>query len=810
MPPDTKLRSNVTSPKTRPPRFTAFRSVRARMFFWVLAVTIPIYSGALYISYDAGAHRLETSAERDADDLAARLASEVDAVIRPIEGGIRTVAYQIEHVDPPRSQYAQRILGILGAWPNVYGSTIAAEVGEGSSEKPFAPYYSRRGPGPGAVAYSDLAASSYGYGELDWYRRAADGRRPVWSAPYFDAGGGETWMVTYSVPFFRKRPNGERAFAGVITADLALDWMRKAAADAALGPLGMGWLSSPPGDRSFVAPIGATANRIAAFDPGMDQDAVRRAGEGMLSRRVTFALLPPGISSRPAYLAVRHLETLQWRLMLVIPRSELLAEARGLLKRQLWLGVMGLLLLTPAIALVATSIARPLRALAESVSLASTGGALNFTLPSASGRDEVGVLTGALRRLRDSLQEHIRLRAESLAAQARLEQELEIAASIQQSMLPHGGAVALPAGVQVAASLVPAKQVGGDLYDYFTVKDNNLLFAVGDVSDKGIPAALFMARLSALLRVLGASGELPDRLLTTINSRLSEGNDACMFVTLGCGVLDVESGEVRYASAGHEAPLRLELEGTVSTLGEESDAAIGIETSVEYALRESRMAPGDTLVLFTDGVTEAQDEKGGLWGAERLADLLRAAPDDHPAALVQEIVATLASPTSGYEVTDDLTVMAIRFAPRWARTRRGEEGAHWEFDVTPSSEGLWIQRRRLRDILESRRISPERMNDVELIVEELLTNVVRANAPDISMILGLALLPAHIRLVVRDNGLEYNPLDRRSPDLDADIMDRETGGLGVHLVRELSEECSYARLEGWNVFVARLRRTPDP
>jgi sigma-B regulation protein RsbU (phosphoserine phosphatase) len=214
------------------------------MLCWILAVTAPIYAGALYMSYQATANRLEAGAERDADELAARLAAGVDAVIRPMEGGIRTVAYQLEEVDSPLAQYPQRIRGILAAWPDVYGSTIAVEVGNGAAGvKPFAPYFFRRG---GGIGYSDLALASYGYRELPWYRRAADSLRPVWSLPYFDAGGGDIWMVTYSVPFFRKEPDARRVLAGVVTADLDLQWVTDAAAGVPLGPIGMGWLLSPP------------------------------------------------------------------------------------------------------------------------------------------------------------------------------------------------------------------------------------------------------------------------------------------------------------------------------------------------------------------------------------------------------------------------------------------------------------------------------------------------------------------------------------------------------------------------------------
>src|SRR5512138_341487 len=119
-----------------------FRTVRGRLLFWVLAVTVPIYAAALYTSYHASAQRLEAGAARDADELAARLAAGLDAVIRPIEGGIRTVAQQLEEVDPPPGQYGLRIRGILAAWPEVYGSTIATEVAAGDTRKrAFAPYY---------------------------------------------------------------------------------------------------------------------------------------------------------------------------------------------------------------------------------------------------------------------------------------------------------------------------------------------------------------------------------------------------------------------------------------------------------------------------------------------------------------------------------------------------------------------------------------------------------------------------------------------------------------------------------------------
>jgi len=786
-----------------------FRTVRGRMLFWILAAALPIYAGALYMSYQETAARLETGAQRDADELAARLAAGLDAVIRPIQGGVLTVAYQLEEVSPPPAQYLQRIRGILEAWPDVYGSTIAAEVaGEGASSKPFAPYLYRHN---GEIAYSDLATESYAYREQPWYRHPADTGRPVWSAPYFDAGGGETWMVTYSVPFYRKLPDARRIMAGVVTADLDLKWVQGASATATLGPIGMGWLSSPPATEPFVAPIGATASRIEQFDRSMNEKAIRAFGEEMLGRNETFRLLPRGLTAKPAYLAVRNLQTLGWRLMLVIPRSELLAEARVLLERQLLLGAIGLGILIAAIFLVAARVTRPIRALAEAVGRASEED-LDFRLPEASRRDEVGVLTEALRRMRDSLQTHIQLRAESLAEQARLTHELQIAASIQQSMLPQRSSAAhLPPAARVAAALLPAKQVGGDLYDYFARRDGTILFAIGDVSDKGIPAALFMARLSALLRVLGAEGELPDRLLAGINARLVDGNEACMFVTVGCGLLDLDTGRIQYASAGHEPPLLRELEGTVRPWVGEGGPAIGIEASGDYRLREGFIAPGDTLVLFTDGVTEAEAEDGSLFGIDRLSALLQEAPEGEPAMLVQRIVDTVAAHASGFHATDDLTVMAVCLSPSGVIARREANAAHWLIRPEISAAGVRQTQHWLHAILASREVALDRTGEVELIAEELLTNTIRAGGSqgrDLDLSVECALTPAEIVLTVRDDGPRFNPLEQRDPDLEADIADRSVGGLGVLIVKQLADACRYSHVDGRNVLEIRLRRAP--
>jgi sigma-B regulation protein RsbU (phosphoserine phosphatase) len=380
-------------------------------------------------------------------------------------------------------------------------------------------------------------------------------------------------------------------------------------------------------------------------------------------------------------------------------------------------------------------------------------------------------------------------------------------------MLPRrDAAIALPAAIQVAAALQPAKQVGGDLYDYFAIDEHHVLFAIGDVSDKGIPAALFMARLSALLRVLGAAGAPPDRLLAEINEKLVDGNDACMFVTLGCGVLDVRTGHVRYASAGHEPPLLRTLEGTVTPLQPDNGAALGIDATDDYRIREGHLAPGDTLVLFTDGVTEAEARDGSFFGIDRVSALLQDASDGDAGALVRSLVDGVAAHASGFHATDDLTVLALGWSPPEVTARCADGAACWRIAPAASPAGIRQAQRLLNAMLAARDVDRERLDDVALVAEELLTNVVRAARSaegGVRLSLECALTPSEIVLTFRDDGVAFDPTEREHPRLDVDVADREIGGLGIFIVRRLADACRYSRRDGWNVLEIRLHREPE-
>ena len=219
--------------------------------------------------------------------------------------------------------------------------------------------------------------------------------------------------------------------------------------------------------------------------------------------------------------------------------------------------------------------------------------------------------------MQESLKQYIEELKESTTAKASLESELHIAHNIQMSMIPK----TFPAfpqrnDIELYASLTPAKAVGGDLYDFF-IRDEKLFFCIGDVSGKGVPASLVMAVSRTLFRNISAHTEQPSHIVDMMNVNVCEGNESCMFVTLFVGVLDLKTGHLRYSNAGHDAPYL-----QASMLPCDPNLPIGLMPEHEYSEQEITLAPGSTLFLYTDGLTEAENARQEMFGRKRVEDVI--------------------------------------------------------------------------------------------------------------------------------------------------------------------------------------------
>jgi sigma-B regulation protein RsbU (phosphoserine phosphatase) len=276
-----------------------------------------------------------------------------------------------------------------------------------------------------------------------------------------------------------------------------------------------------------------------------------------------------------------------------------------------------------------------------------------------TSRDEIGRLTAAFHNMRDSLKTHIRDLQETTAAKERLESELKVARRIQMDMLPEGTAGGPDQGYELAATLVPARAVGGDLYDHFQQR-GRVFFLLGDVSGKGVPAALFMARTKTLFEVVAGREPDPGTILCEVNRGLCAENDAGMYVTVVCGTLDAGTGEVVFGIGGHDAPALLGPGRPAEFLKAEGGPVLGLLEVPAFPVNRVRLAPGETIVLFSDGVPEAFNEADEVFTHDRLLATRRARPDGAPGEIAEAVLAAVRAFAGAAKQSDDITVLALR------------------------------------------------------------------------------------------------------------------------------------------------------
>lgn len=294
-----------------------------------------------------------------------------------------------------------------------------------------------------------------------------------------------------------------------------------------------------------------------------------------------------------------------------------------------------------------------------------------LTVPGEVFWERLAQHPGIARNLLRMLSERMRINGEIILERLKdrhalelLQKELSIARDIQMSMLPPGSHL-LPenCGVQAAAMMEAAKNVGGDFYDAFTVAPGRLFFAIGDVSGKGIPAALFMARTITQLRMEAVRRSSPTEILEAANRSLCAGNDAGMFVTLFCGIMDIATGDFTYANAGHNPPVLIDSAAGAAWLEVPKGLVLGFIEGTRYAQKTLRLSAAQTLLLYTDGVTEAMNAANECYGEARLLGHAGSAARKDPQALIASLRQDIAVFAGQAPQADDITLLALRRSP---------------------------------------------------------------------------------------------------------------------------------------------------
>ncbi|MDA2919827.1 SpoIIE family protein phosphatase [Desulfobacterota bacterium AH_259_B03_O07] len=592
-------------------------------------------------------------------NLAFNAVNRIETILKSFEKIPENLAYFLKYSDYTKSELTNLIRTVVENNSEIFGSTIAFEpYAFDKNSEYFAPYFYKDN---GDIKFTYLGGDTYRYFHWDWYQIPKELDKPQWSEPYYDEGGGNIIMSTYSVPFY-KNIEGKKKFMGIVTADISLDWLEKIVSSIEISKTGYGFLISKNG--TFVTHPDSDLimnETLFSLAEAREDQELREIGRRMISRESDFVPLNGIISNKKFLMFFAPLSTSGWSVGVLFPQDELMSDITRLNRNVFLIGIAGLLILLILIILISGSITKPLRILVGATN-AIAGGNLDVELPMSKSNDEVGKLTNSFLYMEQSLKKYIKELTETTAAKERIESELNVAREIQMSILPK----TFPPfpdrnEFEIFAAIEPAKEVGGDFYDFFFTDKEHLFFCIGDVSGKGVPAALFMAVTKTLIKAKTTSDISPDEVLTRVNKELCIDNETAMFVTIFCGILNTRTGGVSYSNGGHNPPYLFSKNNGIKVLDGSRGMALGILDEASYTTGSVTLNAGDGIFLYTDGVTEAMDIHAKMYTDENLHLFLEKQKAINPEETILKTLIELKNFSSGTAQADDITIMSIKY-----------------------------------------------------------------------------------------------------------------------------------------------------
>ncbi|MDD5495772.1 MAG: SpoIIE family protein phosphatase [Candidatus Omnitrophica bacterium] len=779
------------------------RGIAFKLVFFILTSCAVIFLVIFAYNYLFSRRIIIKNIESSAKNLTLVTVNKIETVLCSAAEVPESLAYFLEEGSYDTEEMLKLLKSMVENNPAIYGSTAAFEPNAFDKDSLyFAPYFYRSGD---RVEFKYLGNDSYRYFYLDWYQIPRELGRPVWSEPYYDVGGGDILMSTYSVPFYADIGK-EKKFMGIVTADISLAWLEDIISSIKIARSGYGFLVSKNGTIVSHPQKGLIMNEtIFSIAEARDDPRLREIGREMIKGKSGFTPSRSIFTGKECWIAYAPVPSSGWSFGAVFPKDELMADMIRFNRIVLGLGAAGLLFLLIVIVWIAHSITRPLRILAKTTRDIAKGN-LDFELPAVRSKDEVGELANSFIYMKGALKRYIKELTEATSAKERIESELRIAHDIQMNILPK---VFPPfpdrREFDIYATLEPAKEVGGDFYDFFFIDDDNICFVIGDVSGKGVPAALFMAMVKTLIKSTARTTSSPDEILKTVNEEVSGKNDSCMFVTVFLAILNVRTGHVDYVNAGHNPPLVIHAGKEVSFLKDATGPAIGIFENGVFEKERIVLRPGDTIYMYTDGVTEAMDSGHHLFSEERLKETISKLAGSSIREIIDQMLEEIKSFSHGMPQADDITMLAVRYfsAAKPDRAR----AAHRTIVLKNSLSEIKKMATSIAEFGKEKNLPPDRINDATLVLEEAINNVVSygyGDAKEHTIIIDVDLAGDGLSLRVQDDARPFNPLEVTPPDIHAPLESRRVGGLGIHLMRNFTDNLEYKREDGKNILTMRI------
>ncbi|NEV62623.1 SpoIIE family protein phosphatase [Thiorhodococcus minor] len=633
-------------------------SVAARLSLVVSLFTSSILLAVLGLDYLRSVATLDAEIDRSARSMTRASANYLETVLMTVTRSAEALAIALETGRFDDAETRALVRRAIGRSRNVFGGGIyfhakADQVTNGPRSDHYCHWSGNRVQCMGAAKGVDLWSR-------DWLRLPAEKGRAVWCEPYFDSDFGRILMVTLSVPFYRHEGEARR-LEGVVTADLALDWLTQEVSSLHILETGYGMLLSPNGtfiahpkeELLFHEDLHSIPEALGVDERSEIAAELMSGAPGVIEGASVF-----GSAARLYHAQVKPAG---WTLVLVVPEDEIDDQVSSLTLTTASVGIAGLILMLLAIVMTARAITRPLCTLVAATREVAIGH-FDTQIPDQSRGDEVGLLASAFATMTQELRDYIARLTTTTAAKERIESELRIAHDIQMSILPKLFPP-LPDRheIDLYALIEPAKEVGGDFYDFYAIDDDHFCLVIADVAGKGVPASLFMAVTKTLIKSTAKPGRSPGEILSLVNADLARDNDQSMFITVFCAILDLRSGELIYANAGHNPPIRLCAEGEAERLPSSNQLVLGLMEDVRYRDTEFQLRPGDRLLLYTDGVTEAMNLRDEPFGDQRLESELIQLASENARQISEGIVDSVKAFAGSAPQSDDITIMLLEY-----------------------------------------------------------------------------------------------------------------------------------------------------
>ena len=410
--------------------------------------------------------------------------------------------------------------------------------------------------------------------------------------------------------------------------------------------------------------------------------------------------------------------------------------------------------------------------------------------------DEIETLSDSIQQMERDINDYITHLTAVTAEKERIGAELELATRIQADMLPN----IFPAfphrtDFDIYASMTPAKEVGGDFYDFFLVDETHLAMVMADVSGKGVPAALFMMMSKILIQNAVTNGNSPADALTTVNNQICSNNREEMFVTVWLGILDLKSGILTAANAGHEKPIIKHPDGNFELFTDKHGFVIGGISGLKYKEYEIPLEKGAKIFLYTDGVAEATNKEEELFGLDKTVDALNEVKDESPYVILEKVKERVDEFAGEISQFDDITMLCMEYVGT------DENEITLDAEVEKVTEAIDFVTNQAEELP----FSIKEKHQLGIAVDEIVSNVARYAYQDKKgkMALRIETDSSGITITVTDSGIPYNPLEKEDPDITLSAEERGIGGYGIFIVKKIMDEVTYEYKDNKNIFTMR-------